>query len=587
VRTALSSTSWRPPAPATRPPGYYLLFVINDQNVPSIAKIVRMNIAANPNPPADYTTTIGGLGGTRYSLACNPNETLVGVAGHSGSFVDQVGAQCVRLNSTGHWIGNPLTRGSAGGPGGSPYTKTCARDAAVVGFRGRGFQYLDQLDVECKALDSSGKTTGSGTFLGAVGGTGGAAQGAYECGTGNPAFEIHGTALSTYLDGFAIQCRQGVLNSNFPPTIVNPGNQVTVVGASVDLAISASDANGDTLTYSATALPAGLGINATTGHITGTPTTVNTYNVTVTVSDGSLTANAQFTWTIVPVNSTPDLVNPGNQSSVVGTPVSLTLLASDANGDTLSYSASGLPAGLGIDPAKGLITGTPTTASVYNVTATVSDGSSSDSESFTWTITGPNVAPVVTNPGNQTGTVGVAVDLAISASDANGGDTLTFSASGLPAGLAIDGVTGHVTGTPTSSGLNDSATVTATDNHSASGSASFRWTIFPAEAFSLDPLPATTPTLVNTQITYTASAPQRRQHALQVVLRRRHAGDAVHELAEHHAHLHGRRRVLRDGHGGRRAQHRAGAGRAAGDLPAGDGESPDGVEQHRLLAGGR
>jgi len=86
------------------------------------------------------------------------------------------------------------------------------------------------------------------------------------------------------------------------------------------------------------------------------------------------------------------------------------------------------------------------------------------------------------------------------------GDAISFSASGLPAGLGIDQATGHITGTPTTSGLNDSAMVTATDSHDASGSAAFRWTIYPAEAFTLDPLPATTPTLANTQITYTASA---------------------------------------------------------------------------------
>jgi YVTN family beta-propeller protein len=485
------------------PPGYYLLFVINDQNVPSMGKIVRMNVAANPNPPADHTPTIGGLGGTRYGLACNANETLVGIAGRSGSYVDQVGPQCVRLDSTGHWIGDPVTRGSAGGTGGNAYTKTCARDSAVSGFRGRGFQYVDQLDVECKALDASGRTTGSGTYLGAVGGTGGAAQGPYGCGTGNPAFAIHGTALSTYVDGFAIQCRQGVINA--PPSIVNPGAQSGRVGTAVDLAISASDPNGDALTYTASGLPAGLSINAGTGHITGTPTTATSYTVTVRVSDGSLQANARFSWTILPPDSPPNLVNPGNQSSVQGTPVSLGLSASDPNGDTLTFSASGLPTGLGIQPSTGLITGTPTVTGVYNVTATVSDGTSTDSESFTWTITGGNVAPVVTNPGDQSGTVGAAVDLAIVASDPNPGDTLTYSASGLPAGLGINGSTGHITGTPTISGLNDNVRVTVSDGI-ASGSASFRWTIFPTGAFTLDPLPAMTPRLANTSITFTASA---------------------------------------------------------------------------------
>ncbi|MGH8588660.1 MAG: discoidin domain-containing protein, partial [Gammaproteobacteria bacterium] len=59
----------------------------------------------------------------------------------------------------------------------------------------------------------------------------------------------------------------GALPSNQPPVVTNPGNQSSVVGASVNLAIGASDPNGDTLSYSATGLPAGLSINAGTGVI--------------------------------------------------------------------------------------------------------------------------------------------------------------------------------------------------------------------------------------------------------------------------------------------------------------------------------
>jgi len=51
--------------------------------------------------------------------------------------------------------------------------------------------------------------------------------------------------------------------------------------------------------------------------------------------------------------------------------------------------------------------------------------------------TRPVVSVTVTNPGNQTGTVGTAASLQISASDSASGQTLTYSASGLPAGLSI------------------------------------------------------------------------------------------------------------------------------------------------------
>ncbi|MFC1404220.1 MULTISPECIES: putative Ig domain-containing protein [Streptacidiphilus] len=88
--------------------------------------------------------------------------------------------------------------------------------------------------------------------------------------------------------------------------------------------------------------------------------------------------------------------------------------------------------------------------------------------------TGGNTV-TVTGPGNQSGTVGTAVSLQISASD-SGSSTLTYSASGLPAGLSINSSTGLISGTPTTAGTS-SVTVTATDATGASGSASFSWTI--------------------------------------------------------------------------------------------------------------
>jgi Carbohydrate binding module (family 6)/Putative Ig domain len=82
----------------------------------------------------------------------------------------------------------------------------------------------------------------------------------------------------------------------------------------------------------------------------------------------------------------------------------------------------------------------------------------------------------VTNPGNQTGTVGTAASLQVHASDSASGQTLTYSATGLPAGLSINSSTGLISGTPASAGTS-SVTVKATDTTGASGSAAFSWTI--------------------------------------------------------------------------------------------------------------
>jgi subtilase family serine protease len=82
----------------------------------------------------------------------------------------------------------------------------------------------------------------------------------------------------------------------------------------------------------------------------------------------------------------------------------------------------------------------------------------------------------VTNPGSQTGTVGTAASLQIKATDSASGQTLAYSAAGLPTGLSISSSSGLISGTPSAAG-SYSATVTVKDTTGASGSASFTWTI--------------------------------------------------------------------------------------------------------------
>ena len=91
---------------------------------------------------------------------------------------------------------------------------------------------------------------------------------------------------------------------------------------------------------------------------------------------------------------------------------------------------------------------------------------------------GAGVPPVVTNPGAQNGTVGSAVDLQIVATDADG-DPLTFSATGLPAGLNISS-TGRITGSPTMVGTSN-VVVSVADNLSTVTTA-FSFTIAALQA---------------------------------------------------------------------------------------------------------
>jgi endo-1,4-beta-xylanase len=94
--------------------------------------------------------------------------------------------------------------------------------------------------------------------------------------------------------------------------------------------------------------------------------------------------------TTPPGTNTVTVTNPGAQSATVGTASSLQVHATDsAAGQTLTYSATGLPAGLAINAASGLISGTPTAAASSTVAVTVRDGTgATGTASFAWTVSG-------------------------------------------------------------------------------------------------------------------------------------------------------------------------------------------------------
>ena len=318
------------------PPGYYMVFVVDSQGVPSVARMVRVGVSATGPETPDFTPAAGGAGGGPFTLACEAGEVMVGVRGSTATYVNQVGPLCVTVNQSGQWIGAPVARGITGGAGPNAFTKACPANNAISGFRGRFSAYVDQLDFECRALTSNGKLTGTGTFLGAVGANTGAAQGPWRCDSGNPGYAVYGRSGS-WMDNFGIQCRQASTTFvNTPPSLGNPGSQTTPLGATVSLPASASDADANALTFSAIGLPAGLSVNAANGTITGTTTAAGNYTVALTVFDGTVSVTVNFAWSVteLPPFSLDPL--PATTPRTVGTPVSYT--ATVRNGVNVTYS---------------------------------------------------------------------------------------------------------------------------------------------------------------------------------------------------------------------------------------------------------
>jgi hypothetical protein len=223
-------------------------------------------------------------------------------------------------------------------------------------------------------------------------------------------------------------------------TVTNPGTQTGAIGTADNVQIQATDsATGKTFSYSATDLPIGLSINASTGAISGKPTMAGSFTTTVTVNDGTSASSVNFDWTVgtTSTGNTVTVTNPGAQTGTVAVAASLQIKATDsATGQTLTYSATGLPAGLSISSSTGLISGTPTTAGNSSVTVTATDGTgASGAAGFTWTISSgssspPGACSVTYTPDQWPGGFTADVTIANTGSSAIGGWTLAFTFPG-------------------------------------------------------------------------------------------------------------------------------------------------------------
>ncbi|MDZ7643049.1 MAG: putative Ig domain-containing protein [Woeseiaceae bacterium] len=248
-------------------------------------------------------------------------------------------------------------------------------------------------------------------------------------------------------------------DTNSPPTISGNPPGAVVVGSAYGFTPTAGDADGDTLTFSISNRPSWASFSTSNGQLSGTPTANDvgtTNNIVISVSDGEDTASLGAFSIVVnaePGNSAPQISGNPQTTVTAGESYSFTPSASDADGDTLTFSISNKPSWASFSTSAGQLSGSPTDNDVgttSNIVISVSDGEDSASlAAFSITVEAQpaNTPPEISGNPPTTVVEGYAYDFQPSASD-DDGDSLAFSVSNKPSWASFDTGSGRLSGTP-------------------------------------------------------------------------------------------------------------------------------------------
>lgn len=203
-------------------------------------------------------------------------------------------------------------------------------------------------------------------------------------------------------------------------------------------------------------LPPGLKVEPSTALVSGTPTQAGVFTFWLQVSDlrqswcvDDKQSQWQFKITVLQglqILQRQSTLTPGQ----VGQAYNLQFTASGPTPTAWSVSSGSLPAGLTLNSANGLLSGSPTTTGDYSFHISATDGSQSDTQSYTMSVVQPLT---VTPPAATAGEVGRPFNLALAATGGKQAYTWSLATGSTPpAGLTLDPATGTISGTPTIAG---------------------------------------------------------------------------------------------------------------------------------------
>jgi RHS repeat-associated protein len=281
-----------------------------------------------------------------------------------------------------------------------------------------------------------------------------------------------------------------VNDANRAPLISSTPPQLAIVGERYVYEVVASDPDGDALSYARTHAPSGMAIDGD-GRIEWMPSSaqIGVHEVALEVADGrGGTATQTYTLQAVAAgdNRPPQITSTPAASVELGASYRYDIVASDPDGDPLTYRLAAGPTGMQLDAISGALRWTPQPSDLgdHTVAVEVIDGRGG-SATQTWTLAvidrddGGNRPPTITSTPPMQAKVGRIYHYAASAFDADG-DAIEWSLTTAPAGMSVDAVSGVVEWTPAESGSVD-VNLRASDG-SAWSEQSWSITVHPADA---------------------------------------------------------------------------------------------------------
>lgn len=247
----------------------------------------------------------------------------------------------------------------------------------------------------------------------------------------------------------------------------------------------------DTASEGSFGLGSGAEVEQTFGDFSGPTDSVldlwispNTGSTTITVDRntylGSFTLNTAGELTFTPASpAIKPVVTSATRSATRGAPFEFQIAADNS---PTSYNATGLPAGLAVNPTTGLVSGTPTVTGIFNVVISATNSAGEGTGTLALTV---NEFPPVVGNATRLATVGTPFSFTITGNNS----PTSYGATGLPAGLSVNTITGVISGTPTAAG-SFSVTISAS-NSAGTGTGTLTLTVVSPNPVITSPTTAT------------------------------------------------------------------------------------------------